>query len=114
MDGAGALNEDLQRLTNCAEQWMVKFSPTKTKSLLLTRKKGNDPVPPVMMDGSVLEDVTSYKHIGITLSNDVNWGEHIEPMTTSSSKFLDVLNGHKPDQVKLERLYVSLIRSKLE
>ena len=49
-DGADALNEDLQRLTNWAEQWIVKFSPPKTKSLILTKKKVNDPIPPVMMD----------------------------------------------------------------
>ena len=72
-DGADALNEDLQRLTNWAKQWIVKFSPPKTNSLLLAEKKVNAPIPPVMMDGSVFEDVTSHKHLGITLSKVLNW-----------------------------------------
>ena len=63
------------------------------KSLLLTRKKVNDPIPPAMVDGYMVEDVTSHKHLGVTLSKDLNWREHIETMATSASKCPDVLTG---------------------
>ena len=114
-----ALNGDLQRLTNWVKQWLVKFSPPKTKLLLLAKKKVNDPIPPVVMDGSVLKDVTSHTHththLGITLSKDLNWREHIETIATSASKCLDALNGlkYKLNWVTLECLYVAFIRSKL-
>ena len=53
-----ALNEDLDRHTNWAQQWIVKFSLVTTKSLLL-KKNVNDPIPPMIMDGCVVEVVTS-------------------------------------------------------
>ena len=114
-DGTDALNEDLQRLTNWAKNWIVKFSLPKTKSLL-TKKKVNDLIPHVMMDGTVVEDITSHIHFWVTPSKDLNWREHIETMATSASKCLDVLNAlkYKHDWVTLEHRYVAFIRSKLE
>ena len=56
------------------------------------------------MEGSVIEDVTSHKHLGLTLSRDLSWREHIENLATSAGKSLDVLNAlkYKLDSVTLE------------
>ena len=69
-----------------------------------------------MMAGSVVEDVSTHKYLGVTLTKDFNWREHIESMTSSASKCLDVLNAlkYKIDLVTLQHLYVAFIRSKLE
>ena len=48
------------------------LGPPKIKSVLLTKKKVNDPIPLVMVDWSVVEDATSHKHLGVTLSKDQN------------------------------------------
>ena len=116
VDSADALNEDLQRLSSWAKEWIVKFSPPKTKSLLITKKRCNDPVPPLLLDGLAFEEVQSHKHLGVTISKDLNWREHIENVAINAGKCLDVLNAlkYKLDRVTLERLYVAFIRSKLE
>ena len=44
VDSADILNYDLKRLTHWAEEWIRMFNPPKTKSLLITKKKSNDPV----------------------------------------------------------------------
>ena len=31
-----------------------------------------------MMNGTAVEEVTSLKHLGITISKDLNWKEHVE------------------------------------
>ena len=36
---AQALNEDLERMNNWASQWLVKFSPHKTKTMNISKKK---------------------------------------------------------------------------
>ena len=68
------------------------------------------------MGGSVLEEVDSYKHLGVTLSNDLTWTKHIENIATNAGKCLDILNAlkYKLDRYTLEKLYKSFVRSKLE
>ncbi len=44
---AASLNKDLANLSKWAQEWLVTFSPTKTKSMTITRKrvKINQPPP---------------------------------------------------------------------
>ena len=68
------------------------------------------------MDGSVIEVVHFHKHLGVTISNDVNWRKHIKKVATNVGKCLDVLNAlkYKLDRTTLERLYVAFIRANFE
>ena len=68
------------------------------------------------MNGVILEEVQSYKHLGDKISNNLSWNEHIEDMVTNAGKCIDVLNAlkYKLDRCTLEKLYVAFIRSKLE
>ena len=50
-DSLDSLNEDLQRVSQWASDWIVKFSPPKTKSMTITKRKLNDPIPPIKFDG---------------------------------------------------------------
>ena len=113
---AAALNNDLKRISKWAEKWLVKFSAPKTKSMLITKKRLPAVAPPLVMNGSVLEEVDTFKHLGVTLSKDLFWNKHIENLATTAGKCLDILNAlkYKLDRVTLEKLYVAFIRSKLE
>ena len=46
----------------------------------------------MLMERSAIKEVTLHKHLGVTISKDVSWREHIENMKTSEAKCLDVLN----------------------
>ena len=74
------------------------------------------PSPSLSFCGNQIEEVQSHKHLGVTLSHDLSWKEHIESMITSAGKCLDVLNALKfrLDRTTLDRLYKAFIRSKLE
>ena len=115
-DSADALNLDLANMTDWANQWLVRFSPPKTVTLNISKKKKKLPRPPLSMDNTVLKEVKSHKHLGVTISNDLSWKEHIESISVSASQCLDVLNAlkYKLDRATLERLYFSFVRSKLE
>ena len=56
----------------------------KSKSLLMMKKKSNNLVPPVMIDGNLVEEAVLHKHLGVTIS----WMEHIENVATSAAKCL--------------------------
>ena len=47
----------------------VTFNPTKTESLLISRKI-NQPVHPPLY---LYKEVSSHKHLGIFFSNDCSW-----------------------------------------
>ena len=113
---AQALNDDLERMTQWASKWLVKFSPPKTKSMTISKKRKPEVLPPLFMDGTKLDIVETHKHLGVTLSKHLTWNDHIEDLATSAGRCLDVLNAlkYKLDRATLEKLYFAFIRSKLE
>ena len=45
--------------------------------MFIIKKKKKEVYPPLIMNGRPLEEVTSHKHLGITLSKSLIWDEHI-------------------------------------
>ncbi len=95
VQNAEALNRDLENLSNWALEWLVKFSPSKTKTMIISRKRKLGNFPPLTMNGKNLEEVQSFKHLGVTITNNLNWDEHIENLTVKANQCLDVLNALK-------------------
>ena len=114
-DSIEALNSDLKRIKDWADEWLVKFSPPKTKSLTISRQRP-ERAQPLIFDETNIEEVTSHKHLGICLSQDLSWGVHIDKIVSNAGKCVDVLNAlkFKLDRSTLERLYFAFVRSKLE
>ncbi|KAI8483131.1 hypothetical protein Bbelb_391500 [Branchiostoma belcheri] len=50
----------------------------KCKVMLITTRALPQLIPPVILGGSVLQVVTSHKHLGVTLGNTLSWSQHIE------------------------------------
>ena len=61
---AEQLNHDLDHMTKWAKQWLVNFSSKKTKSMVLSLKQKTVEHPPLFLDGTELESVNKYKHLG--------------------------------------------------
>ena len=58
-----------------AKRWLVTFNPTKTESLLSSRKI-NQPVHLSLW--IIKSEVSSHKYLGLFLSNDCSWHKHID------------------------------------
>ena len=113
---AELLNRDLEKISNWATEWLVKFSPSKTKTMVLTRKKTHGQLPPLKMSGASLQEVHSHTHLGVTIAKNLSWDEHIESLAVKAGQCLDVLNAlkYKLDRKTLQILYFAFVRSKLE
>ena len=113
---ANSLNQDLARIKQWAEQWIIKFSPPKTESMTISRKRNKLQHPALFFGDTQIKEVPSHKHLGINLSNDLSWNLHLTNMANSANKCVDVLNAlkFKLDRKTLEKLYLSFIRSQLE
>ena len=70
-ESVDSLNQDLKRIKDWADEWLVKFSPPKTKSLTISRER-LPKAQPLTFDDTDIEEVTSHKHLGLTISEDLS------------------------------------------
>lgn len=116
IDSARQLNSDLDLIHQWAERWLVKFNPAKSESLLISRKLNRPRHPPLIMNNVSINEVSSHKHLGIFLSNDGTWHEHINYITSKAWIRLNIMRKLKfiLDRKSLEIIYISFIRPILE
>ena len=72
------------------------------------------PVP--QLNGIPIEEVTHHKHLGLELSNDLSWDQHIEQIAKKTNKFIGqlwTLNRHLPRRA-LEDMYLTFMRPIIE
>jgi hypothetical protein len=110
------LNRDLKRLSNWSKNWLVTFNATKTVYLQVTRKHAPSPKPILMLNGQVIREVTSHKHLGLTFNNTLTWTDHINNLVTKASRCIGLLKRLHRDVPRrcTEILYKSMIRPLLE
>ena len=72
--GKKALNEDLDSIFDWSDQWLVKFSPTKTMLMMCSFKKKE--ATAITFNNVELESIDS--HLRLVLSCDLSWSNHID------------------------------------
>ena len=99
-----------------AEQWLVNFNARKTESLIISRKNIKPDHPVLYMNNQPLQTVSSHKHLGLIISNNGFWHEHIDYIIEKSYRRLNILRKCRMilDRFALEKLYLSFIRPILE
>ena len=113
---AGIINTDLSKMSNWAIDWLVRFNTNKTISMLISRKLIQVNHPPLQMDGSIVTEKQSHKHLGITFSKTCTWTEHIDNISKKAWVRLNLLRSLKfrVSQKALEKMYISFILPLLE
>ena len=61
------LNKSLKNLKLWADQWLVNFNPSKTKTTYLSNRN-NEP-PPLHFSDEAVQEVIKHKHLGVTFNN---------------------------------------------
>ena len=77
VQAANQLNSDLLKIHQWATKWLVTFNPSKSESVIFSRKRYKLNHPNVFMNQQPTEEVNSHKHLGIFLSSDCIWHEHL-------------------------------------
>ena len=111
------INRNLEQLSNWSSDWLIKFNPTKTKLMNISNKRNrNFDKHPVKLNQIDLSEVQTHKHLGILLSNDLKWNNHIDMIINGIKKYLDVCTRlkYKLDRKTLASIYLTFIRPKLE
>ena len=94
---------------------MVDFNSNKTEAILFTLRK-NIPNPTLVFNNTNVTFVNHHKHLGLTLSSDGKWHEHISNIISSSSKVLGMMRKIKftVNRKSLNQIYISFLRPILE
>ena len=71
-------------------KWLVDFNAGKTQLVSFDRSKNTGAID-VKMDGSVLEEKTSFEMLGLTFSSKLDWGSYIFSITKTVSKKIGAL-----------------------
>ena len=72
------------------KKWLVDFNAGKTE-LVSIDQSNNTGVIDVKMDGSVLEEKSSFKIMGLTFSSKLDWGSFIISIAKTASKKIGAL-----------------------
>ena len=82
---ASELESDLQDTLDWGKKWLVDFSAQKTQLVLFDQSNNNGSID-VKMNGSILEEKSSFKMLGLTLCCKLDWGSYISFPKTASKK----------------------------
>ena len=66
-------NSDLDAINVWTNDWLVDFNPTKTTSLVISRRQLAIAHPPLEMNNVIFNKTISHRDLGLTLSNTCNW-----------------------------------------
>ena len=84
------LESDLQDTVDWGRTWLSDFNAGKTQLVSFDQSKNTGAID-VKMDGSVLEEKTSLKMLGLTFSSKLDWGSYIVSIAKTVSKKIGAL-----------------------
>jgi len=114
-DDCKKLQNDLESLEKWEKEWMVEFHPAKCNVLRITRRNQKT-IFPYTLHGHVLEEEKSAKYLGVTLSEDMSWNNHIDKVASKANSKLGFLKRNikvKNSDLK-EKAFKAIVRPTME
>ena len=114
-DDTLALQRDLHALELWGSRWGMRFNVKKCNILRISSSKKPITVR-YTLGGEILQEVDQAKYLGITITSELGWSEHVDSISNRANSTLGFLRRnlrHSPKGIK-ELAYFSLVRSKLE
>ena len=84
------LQDDLNKLAKWEKRWQMSFHPEKCNVLTIRRKK-----QPILnsytLHGHQPEEVTTEQYIGVSITSDMKWNQHISNMCKKANNTMSLL-----------------------
>ena len=77
----------------CEEHFLLQ-NVKKTKKMIIDFRRNKNPLTPVLINNEEVERVKSYKYLGVTLDNALNWNPHIMTLLKKLNTRLYFFNEH--------------------
>ena len=111
-DTAFLLNQDPNQIQRWSEKWLVKFNPNKTETMVISSKRNKPYHPPLQMNNQDLHVVNSHKHLGVIISDNGQWNDHIDYIVKKTYNRLNIMR--TSSTFSLEKNYISFIEPLME
>ena len=111
------LQQDIDLLFHWAQNNSMAFNTSKCKYMVVSRKHNPSLPPTLCLGGTPLERVHMYKYLGVILTSNLSWSEHINSVYMKARKLIGLLYRRfyaHTNQLTLFKLYIALIRPHLE
>ena len=112
------LQKDLDKLKEWADKWGMKFNPSKCEVMRINhaRKESKRIERYYTLCNQLLKQVDKTKYLGVIISEDLSWDNHVEYITAKSNRVLGMLRRNIKDcpATLKETAYFSMVRSILE
>jgi len=87
------LQKDVDALNSWSNDNYLKINTTKCK-FMMSRKRGNSaPQHTLFLMGEPIEKVSSFKYLGVTISDDLTWSKHIQTISSKARRIIGMLYG---------------------
>ena len=107
-----SLQRSIDHTTQWAACWHGKFSSCKTELLLIGRQTSADDQGSISIYSSVIAECSSHKHLGVTISSNLNWSAHVTQLIKKASRrcgLLRCMSHHLPPTIS-SLLYIYHVR----
>ena len=71
VQNAEPLNHYLEKMINLTSEWVVKFSPSKLKTMIINKNKKGVNFPPLSVNNKNFKEVQSYTDLGISIMKNL-------------------------------------------
>ena len=91
---ARELNDDLEKINNCAFQWKKSFNPDPSKQaqeVIFIRKTKKLPYPSLVFNNNNVLQTSSQKHLDVTLDVKLTFDEHLNNVLNKVNKIIGLL-----------------------
>ena len=111
--------KSINSIRKSAKHNSFKFSTSKTVAIRFSRRRRQDDVPHLKLDGAILPYADEVKFMGMIFNSNLTWAKHIDDLKLKVKKSLNLLNvifgfDWGADKKILLRIYDALCRSKLD
>ena len=86
------LQMDIDRICDWVNYNNLTLNPTKCKTMIISRKRNSvKPHAQFTLNSSPLEQVETFKYLGVLLSSDLSWSSHVDFICTKARKLIGLL-----------------------
>ena len=111
------LQADIDAIAHWVDINLLQFNVQKCKAMKITRKKQSASTPILKLNSQILQRTDAYKYLGLLISHDLSWSDHIRTICSKAKRMLGMLYRRfyqYADSNTLLQMYISLVRPHLE
>ena len=93
-DNINSLHRNANFELNLVHEWLkynkLKLNISKTKYIFFQNRSINNSIPPLELEGQILNQVSNHKFLGVIIDENLNWREQIEVTCNKISKICGI------------------------